>query len=460
MAAHEAAMHLRFEQAAALDAAGQAEAARAAYLGVLAAMPDHAGALNNLGALLGRTGYRSAARTAFSQAAACHPHQPAGHVNLANLLYEDGALDGARDHYEAALVCAPGCAEAHQGLALVFAAQGEPARAARHRRLGWQDRVFTPWRYRGLDPPIRVLLLTSVEGGNIPVRAILDDRIFAVSAVALEFFDHAMPVPAHDVVLNAAGDADAGGQALCAAERLATAAPVLNPPAAVRATARLENARRLGEGPGVRTARMALLSRAALDRAALDQTAPAGLGFPLLLRSPGFHTGQHFVRAATPGALADAVASLPGPFLLGLEQLSARGADGFCRKYRVMIIGGRLYPLHLAISRDWKVHYFTAAMAEIAAHRAEEERFLADMQTCLGPEACTALAWIAKTLALDYAGIDFALGADRTVLVFEANATMALVPPPAEAVWDYRRPAYATALGAARNLVADRALRR
>ena len=460
MAAQDAAVRLRFERAATLDSAGQTEAARAAYLGVLAAMPGHAGALNNLGALLGRTGYRTAARTAFSQAAACHPQQPAGHVNLANLLYEDGALDGARRHYEAALACAPGCAEAHQGLALVFAALDEPVRAAHHRRLGWQDRVFTPWRYRGPDPPVRVLLLTSVMGGNVPVRAILDDRMFAVTAVALEFFDPAMPVPPHDVVLNAAGDADAVGPALRAAERLVTAASIINPPAAVRATARLDNARRLGEGPGVRTAHMALLSRAALERAARDQAAPAGLGFPLLLRSPGFHTGQHFVQAATPGALAAAVAGLPGPCLLGIEHLPARGADGFCRKYRVMIIGGRLYPLHLAISQDWKVHYFTAAMAENAAHRAEEARFLADMPGCLGLAACTALAWIAETLALDYAGIDFALDADRTVLVFEANATMALVPPPADPVWDYRRPAYAAALAAARNLVGTSALRR
>ena len=30
-------------------------------------------------------------------------------------------------------------------------------------------------------------------------------------------------------------------------------------------------------------------------------------------------------------------------------------------KYRVMFIDGVCHPLHLAISRDWKVHYFTAA---------------------------------------------------------------------------------------------------
>ena len=53
--------------------------------------------------------------------------------------------------------------------------------------------------------------------------------------------------------------------------------------------------------------------------------------------------------------------------------------DGMARKYRVMFIGGVAYPLHLAISADWKVHYFTAAMAADPAFRAEERRFLDDM---------------------------------------------------------------------------------
>ena len=57
------------------------------------------------------------------------------------------------------------------------------------------------------------------------------------------------------------------------------------------------------------------------------------------------------------------------------------------RKYRVMFIGGAVYPLHLAISDDWKVHYFTAAMAANQAFRDEEQRFLEDMPSVLGERA-------------------------------------------------------------------------
>jgi hypothetical protein len=441
-----------FQQAALLDAAGETGAARAAYLAILAQTPDHGGALNNLGALLCRTGYRSAGRTAFAQAAATQPDQAAGHVNLANLLREDGALVLAQRHYEAALACAPGCAEAHQGLGNVYADLGDAQQAARHRRLGWRDRVFTPWRYRGAGRPQRVLLLTSVAGGNIPVQAFLDDRMFAVTAVAMEYFTPDLKLPPHDLVLNAIGDADACQDALRAAATLVSAAKWVNAPAAVAATARLDNARRLSLGPGVRTPLMACLARDRLD----DPATLTGLGFafPLLLRAPGFHTGRHFVRVETGRDLADAVAAMPGNSLLAIEILPAYGPDGMARKYRVMIVDGRLYPLHLAISPDWKVHYFTAAMAGNTVGRAEERGFLTDMEHCLGPRACAALAWIADELGLDYAGVDFALAPDGTLLLFEANATMALVPPPLDPVWDYRRPAFDAVAAAARALIA------
>ncbi len=74
-----------------------------------------------------------------------------------------------------------------------------------------------------------------------------------------------------------------------------------------------------------------------------------------------------------------------------------------------MIVERKLYPLHLAISRDWKVHYYTADMAQSADHRAEELPFLQDMASAIGARGMAALQRIADTLELDYGGIDFAV---------------------------------------------------
>ena len=167
-----------------------------------------------------------------------------------------------------------------------------------------------------------------------------------------------------------------------------------------------------------------------------------GFAFPLLLRAPGFHTGLHFLRVENFESLPEALAELPGQELIVMQYLDARGADGKSRKYRVMLVDGQIYPLHVAISSHWKIHYFTAEMANDPQHRAEDAAFLDDMPGVLGPLAMNALRQIQSTLALDYAGVDFGLNAKGELLLFEANATMVVNPPEPDERWRYRRPAY------------------
>jgi hypothetical protein len=148
---------------------------------------------------------------------------------------------------------------------------------------------------------------------------------------------------------------------------------------------------------------------------------------------------MHFERVDAPGDVASVVASLPGEELIAIEYLDLRAPDGHVRKYRAVIVDGRLYPAHLAVGAQWKVHYFSAAMAESAAYRAEEAAFLDDMGAVVGTNGMRALAAIGEVLGLDYAGVDFGIGPDGTVVVFEANATMAVYPPSGDAMWEYRR---------------------
>ena len=221
-------------------------------------------------------------------------------------------------------------------------------------------------------------------------------------------------------------------------------------------TGRAENAERLRSLKDVVAPRTRVIARAVLERdgaAALDAL---GFQFPVLLRLPRQHTGRHFVLVEKPEELAAALAQLPGDEFFAIEYLDARGPDGQARKYRVMFIDGKMYPLHLAVSPNWKIHYFSADMTENAANRAEDERFLADMHGALGPVAIDALERIEQTLGLDYAGIDFAVDAQGRVLLFEANATMVVAQPGADARWDYRRPAVTVILNAFKDMVMGR----
>ena len=449
---------LRLERAGILARLGRAEDARDAYVALLAVMPTHFSALNNLGALLASMGHAGAARSFYREAVLHHPDNATGHINLGSSLEKTQEFDEARDHFAMALLLDPGSVEANRGMAYVLTGMGQEAAARPYREKGFRQRPTLTYPYRGEGIPIQLLVLGAAAGGAVPIRPQIDDRIFATTVLFADFADPATPLPPHRLIFNAIGDADLAGPALEAAMALVarSTAPVINRPEAVLATGRAANAARLAGIAGLRTPRMATLPRDALPDAAVI-LAEHGISFPCLLRSPGFHTGFNFVRVERPEALEEAAATLPGETLVAIEYLDAGGADGKIRKYRVMLVDGEIYPLHLAVAHDWKVHYYTADMAESAEHRAEDRRFLDAMDQVLTADQRRTLAEIANALDLDYGGIDFGLDRAGQVLLFEANATMVVPMPGADERWAYRRAPVQRILQAIRALLRDRA---
>ena len=421
--------------------------------------PSNFAKLNDLGLKLWNEGKRKEAFEVFLDAVTRFPENATAHSNLAFMFLRGGALDESRAHYETALKLDPKHADARRGLATVLAQLGKTPNATELREIAGSDNAIMTLPFRGAGTPIRILLLVSLGSGNLQIEGLLDDQVFATTKLVVELFPPDRELPPHDLIFNGIGDADSGEDALRVAERLlanVAAELLVNAPARVLQTTRMENAERLRELDGVITARTRLIpsrdAAAALER--------EGFAFPLLLRSPGHHTGHHFELIPDSAALPAALASLPGDRLYALEYIDFRSADGKFRKYRVMFVDGGLYPLHIAVSANWKVHYFSADMAEVPEHRAEDERFLDDMADVLGGRAIGALGKIAAALALDYAGIDFALSADGRVVVFETNATMVVVEPAAEERWAYRRAPVQRVREAVRRMLVERASQR
>lgn len=440
----------RFELANRLAASGieaKTERAKSLYIDIINEVPDNLGAWVNLGILLFETGYLRASVTAFSAAIAYHPQEAAAYAYLGNVHLYKNELEEARKNYLTALQLKPDYPEAHQGLASICQRLGDAEQAARHRDLGFGLQPLSRLAYLGQGEPVRLLVLASATDGNIPWRLLIDRHTFETNIVAVEYFDS--PLPPHDLLFNAIGDADLCRGELEKAQRLveSTAAPIINPPSAVLKTGRLDNAARLDAIVGIRVPKIGLVSKAAL------RSGETGMAqFPFLLRSPGFHGGSHFLRIDSRDDAIRAIDELPGEQLLQIEFLDARGDDGLYRKYRVMCIAGRLYPLHMAISSHWNVHYFSSQMDKNAQYRRQEAAFLNDFAACLGQNAIRALEQIGSTLALDYCGIDFGIDAAGELLLYEANATMVINPPTREERWDYRREAIENALAAARAL--------
>ena len=439
------------ERAVLLGALDRRQDAQQAFVDILRRAPTNFSALNEFGTLLTSMGAIDAACRVYSEAILHHPQNPMGHVNLANLLLRANKYDQAREHYEAALRIDPDYAQAHQGLGAVLSDTGDRAGAGYHFQKGFRDHAISCLPYRGSGPPVALLQLVSSGGGNIPTASFLDDCVFLTSVIVTDYLDPEAPLPPHQLIFNAIGDADLCEPALQAAVGLVTRtnAPVINDPRAVMKTGRISNARRLRDVPGVVTPRTIAMARDVLAGAdGASAIANRQFAFPLLLRSPGYHTGRNFILVEEADQLSAGAASLPGDDLLVIEYLDSRGKDSNARKYRVMMIGGQIYPLHLAISGNWKVHYFTSDMADKPDHRLEEALFLGDMRKALGDKAFAALMRIRDALGLDYAGIDFGISASGDLLLFEANATMVIASPDPDPRWAYRRTAISTILDA------------
>ena len=453
---HAEAVDLRFARACLLEELGRLTRARGAYKGVLARDATHFGALMNLGTMLYLENRRPEARILYQHATKHYPAEASAFINLGNVLAEEDVA-ASRAAYERALELEPTHATANFGLALLLETQGDMRAAQIYRQRAFAEPIVRIAPYHGSGDPLRLLLLLAANGGNIVTTLLLDDTVVETASLVVDSYRDGATLPPHDLIFNAVGDADRADDSLAIAERIAAAsgAPLINRPAAVLQTRR-EFVGRLNAVPGVTAPHTELLARSQITAGALTAR---GFSFPLLLRSPGYHMGEHFAFVPAPADLARVVTTLPGDEILAIAYLDARRPDGSTRKYRALIVDGALYPVHLAISRSWKIHYFSADMRDNDTNRAEEASYLNDMAAHLGARAMPALAGIAAMLDLDYAGIDFGIGADGNVLVFEANPAMAIYLPDDDERFAYRRPAITRIVDAVRRMFSERALR-
>jgi tetratricopeptide (TPR) repeat protein len=451
-----------FARAVAYSEAGAYEAAQALYLQLLTLDPSNRAVLGNLGHLLRLMGKRTAARTVLQQGLALYPDDTFFHVNFAHLLREEGQLDRARIHYEIALTHDAFLLPAHQGLAYLLAEQGLSVDAAHHRDQGFSAIPLVSVPTQGTVDAIPIVLVLSAEGGNVVATPWIQNPQFQVTMVFAEYCQRLPKAIGHRLVLNGIGDADRAQEALIRATAMLQDenVPVLNPPGRIKQTGRLSISQRLGALADVLTPKMAALPLADLESPkvlgkALDDL---GLSFPLLVRSPGFHGGRHFYKVSDPIELERIRPSLAGDQILIIQYLDTKSKDSLFYKYRMMTINHAIYPLHLAISDQWKVHYGSSCVRmDDPRQRAIHAQFLLQPERVLGAKAMRALSAVESELGLDYGGIDFTLDAFGNLVVFEANATMTVAAPSSEVLTPERREALAAIQRALSQMVIERA---
>jgi hypothetical protein len=385
---------------------GRLADAEGVYRLILAIQPQNPIALNNLGLLAPP----DEAPDLFRRAIAALPatgDPAAPHIRA-------GQHARAADCYRQALTTAPDPAFIALDKANTLEAEGRLAEAKPYR-----DQVPRPLQLliQTAPTPKRTILIAGAAGkGNIPLDALLPmpttTRILWFTEFATD--EQAATLPTYDVAINAIGDADVIDPSLTRLNALHARRPMLNPPQAVLRTRR-------DRIPALLAGLLHVVVPP-IHRLTPDQT-QVPLTPPFLVRPIVAHGGEDMIRVDTPAQAASLKRShADAHYATAFHDF--RSPDGYYRKYRIIFVDRIPYAYHLAISRHWLVHYFSADMGAEPWKRDEERAFLENPAQTLGSKAMAALTAIGQRLDLDYAGIDFSILPDGRVLVFEANATM------------------------------------
>ena len=423
---------------------GREEEAVASYRRALESNPRLVQAHNSLGALLADLGRLAEAADSFRQALAINPDSGFALHCLGSMMDRVGGMDGqAVDYLERSILLDPGNAAAITTLGNLLLRTGQPDRSLAMFRRAQQLSPLITWRARKEQADFSALFLYAPGTGCTPVdylarRAPFDCHFYCVLPEAPAHL--AMLQARADVVVNTIGDADYGREILPFAQDLVErlGRPVVNHPGLVRNTDRESVARQLAGIPHCAIPRTVRLAGPVLAKAIADRSL-GGFTLPLLVRLAGNHGGDDFERFSELEEIARFVARRPGADYYLTQYLDYRSADGYYRKYRLISVAGELFPYHLAIHDDWKVHHFRTDMANQGWMRAEEEAFLRDPRLVFPGERMKALGGVACAMGLDFCGIDCALDSHGRIVVFETNATM-LVHDEKEGIFAYKNP--------------------
>lgn len=411
----------------------QPQEAEKLFLSAVALRPDYVDAIMNLGHLYKAQFKFAEAADRFIHAIGLDRRNVNAYAALGDIFSGAGEYAQGATYLRAAVALAPDDQLLIQRLVVALQGSGRLKEAEMYRQ-----RIHRPLPLKVTQAEQHrrtVLVLVRVGGELTPHDLIIREDRNSKIILWLDCSNNAQidALPPYDVVFNAIGtleqfelDHSLMDRLICRCRR-----PILNSPERVATTRRDLMPLLLGDIPDVVIPSVLRLGR---DEAADDlpgRLAAGGVTFPLIVRPVSGHSGKEMMLVDTPEQLAALRFDGADAYYL-IAYHDYKSADGYYRKYRNFFVDRKSHPYHLAISRNWLVHYFSAEMLAEPWKRDEERRFLEDPAAALGARAMTALDAIARRMDMDFAGIDYTVLADGRVLVFEANATMKVLRPDAE----------------------------
>lgn len=425
-------LHDVHTKALAAHGEGRSEEALLAFGSLIKAAPRTAIFRNNRAAILADLGRDVEALPDFERAVELDPAQVDAQIGLGALLWRAGEIAKSLACYRIAARQDPARIEAHLAIWALAQITGNRDIALAHQTAALAlRRVFT--EEAATQPAKRRLLVIKAPGdwqANMPTEYVLDratNTVHTWYVDAAELAQGRTTVPDHDLIFNAVAESDDAVPILdgIAAFARQSAVPLVNDPARITRAARHRFPALLSGIPRCIAPVPLRLSAAELRADGLARKlADGGIRLPILLRPVTSQAGRDLVRLNALDEIAPYLATVAEDAFYLTQFYDYAAADGFFRKYRVIFVDGEPFPYHLAITKNWMVHYYNAGMRENAWRREEEARFLGDLGAVFDSGLQDALRLLAQAIGLDYFGIDCTVTPSNELLVFEVETGM------------------------------------
>jgi hypothetical protein len=394
------------------------------------------------------------------------PAMPIGMPALIKMAFDGADLAPVWNSLVARVNQNPDDAGALIDLSTIALVQGRPDDRASLQDMALKvQRIYRQQPVGDASESLRVLAFLSpgVLMDNMPVEFLLEhsnvslDMVYVAPGLPLPD-----PLPPHDVALVCVSESRENQALLRELSSLLASwpRPVVNRPDRIGRLTRVGTWELLKSVPEIVIPVQVQVEASRLKEIALGEVAIEavldGHGFPMIARPVDSHAGEGLAKLSNRAETIDYLSDRREDEFCIAPFIDYRSKDGLFRKYRIALIDGHPYAVHMAVSQHWMVHYLNADMKDSAAKRAEEARFMADFDKDFAVRHNRALDAIGKLTGLEYLPFDCGETGDGKLLVFETGTNMIVHSMDPVDLFPYKPPQMEKVFGAFQSMLRKR----
>ncbi len=250
-------------------------------------------------------------------------------------------------------------------------------------------------------------------------------------------------LPEHDIVIIAVSELDRNYSILktLATELTHWQKPILNKPQHIIAMARDRTSHMLQNIQGITMPATYRISRNDVQIVTTKNTIDNILNqpFPIIIRPVDSHAGSGLQKLDDIIDVKNYLHNQTAENYFLSSYVNYASQDSKFRKYRIILINGQPFIVHMAISDEWMVHYANAGMQDDINKRLEEQYVMDTFHNQFAARHAIAFKAIYERIGLNYIGIDCGETQQGDLLIFEIGNALAVHTLDSADIFSYKK---------------------